>query len=143
MGARLATRCSRLWRALEGQSSMKYILIILLYLPSVTFACSWAGDPTGGIPYEERVIEYIKSADYIFLGKIEEHEWKSNPQWAHDSPWHFHKISIIEQFKGDLESSIEYWPATSCHEVFSEVGEKFVLFGYKEEGSIETVKFSV
>jgi hypothetical protein len=116
---------------------MKFLLIVMLYLPSLAFACSWAGDPTGGIPYEERVIKYIDNADYIFLGKVEEHEWKPNPKWEHGNPWHYHKISITEQFKGNLENLIEYWPATSCHEVFSEVGDAFIFFGFNENESIQ------
>lgn len=116
---------------------MKYVLLILLFLSSVSLACSWIGDPTGGVPYEERVGEYIKKADYIFLGTIEEYDWKPNPRNHHGKPWHFHKIKINEQFKGSLEATIDYWPSTSCHIVFSNVGEQFVLFGYKTDGGIQ------
>ena len=83
---------------LEGQSTMRYVLLFLFSIPNIAFACSWAGDPTGGVPYEKRVVEYIKNADYVFLGTIEKHEWKPNPQWGHDNPWHFHKIKVIEQY---------------------------------------------
>jgi hypothetical protein len=117
---------------------MKFLLITLLFLPSLAFACSWDGDPTGGVPYEERVINYIKNADYIFLGKVDDYEWKPNPKRDHGNPWHYHKISIIEQFKGHLEGPIEYWPATSCHEVFSYVSDDtFIFFGFDEYESIQ------
>ncbi len=116
---------------------MKYLIILLLALSSLSIACRWVGDPTGGVPYEKRVNDYIKDADYIFLGRIEVYEWKPNPEWEHNNPWHYHRIIPVEQYKGTIENSIEYWPATSCHKVFSKIGEKFVLFGYEQEGSIQ------
>ncbi|MDH7942936.1 hypothetical protein QGM61_03800 [Pseudohongiella sp. SYSU M77423] len=116
---------------------MKYLVLIIMVLPCLSFACIRDSDPTGGVPYKERVTEYIKNADYIFLGRIDAREWKRNPDWQNENPWHYNKISVIEQFKGSLNSPIEYWPPSSCHEAFSEVGEYFVIFGYLAAGSIQ------
>jgi len=78
-----------------------------MVLPCLSFACIRDSDPTGGVPYKERVTEYIKNADYIFLGRIDAREWKRNPDWQNENPWHYNKISVIEQFKGSLNSPID------------------------------------
>lgn len=124
-------------KLLEILLNLKYFLIIFLILPNAVYACSWNGDPTKGVSYENRVIDYIKNADYVFIGTIDKYEWKPNPDFAHDRPWHYHEINIDEVFKGALQGTIEYWPSTSCDMIFSREGEEFVMFGYKTENNIQ------
>jgi hypothetical protein len=115
------------------------ILIVLLWiLPFYANACSWVGDPTGGIPYEKRLNKYIKNAQVIFTGRIVSYEWKVNEAYESKSEWHHHKIEVIKIFKGKPPQFITYWPDTSCHEIFSVVGEEFLFFGkYNENNQIQ------
>ena len=110
---------------------------ISLFFSSVAFCCSWAGDPTGGLSFMERAPKYIQEATYIFIGEIKEYDWRSYPDAESDFKWHYHKIRSLEHFKGNAPDNIDYWPATSCDEVFTDVGTKYVLFGYIYEGSIQ------
>jgi hypothetical protein len=115
---------------------MQYLLFIILIFPTLVLACSWTTG-TNNLTFDEQVEVYIASADYVFLGSVDEYEWKPNAKWKHDKPWHYHKITPLEQFKGNIQGSIEYWPATSCGEVFSDVGKRFVFFGVDSDKTIQ------
>lgn len=114
------------------------VIFLLWILPFYVNACSWVGDPTGGIPYEKRLNKYIKNAQVIFTGRIVSYEWKVNEAYESKSEWHYHKIEVIKTFKGSPSQFIIYWPDTSCHEIFSIVGEEFLFFGqYNEKNEIQ------
>jgi len=114
------------------EALMKYLLLFLtLFINSNALACSWGSDPTGGVPYEERVLKYLEEADYVFVGVIEDYQWKYNEEWK--SNWHYHSIRPIKQFKGNINNSFEYWPKSSCHHVFRPKGGKYVFFGHKRD----------
>lgn len=114
------------------------LMFSLLLSPLYSNACSWSGDPTGGIPYEKRLKGYIQEAEVIFVGKIVEYEWKVHESNPYKSKWHYHKIEVTHAYKGNASKVIVYWPDTSCHEIFPNIGEDFLFFGnFNEKREIQ------